>query len=320
VYWLFAGLPVALAIAALLVGRIEAVPGIARKSGIWLAYLLQLPLGRDSYQTPESDSGIAIIVAILAAAVTQLGALFLNDKGHEYLHWGSSGLWFYEAGNLLLLGMVSGVLRATKLNRHGIAVGKYDMGTRIFAYFSIAWIIVGGMVVVPVVGHMGEFPTHEKKVDLPVREARPYVFQLKGYAGLEGLEHVEEVQPGDFGGSIPETLRIKLVETAEFNRMWRVANLVKTEVLSGDGNWKPASAEQVPAMIEDDEYASGASREVTFIASHLLPTQSTRMTFRIFPRKPKEVTAAARAVALNALKTEHPITVTAIVPPGPAKK
>jgi hypothetical protein len=306
------------AVAAIIVGRIEDVLESFRRCAWRMRLIVEWPLARSTYPTADSESGIGLVTGILVAAVTQIGALMLNDKSRAYLSPTSPGLWFYEVGNLLLLGMLSGILRATKLNRYGNAVGSYDLGTRRFVHFAIVWIIAGAMLVVPAAGFMGDFPTHQVKLSL--RDPNAYVFTLAPYAGQEGLSFVVVLQPADFENSVPANLFVKLVETAAFNREWRVANLVKTEVLSGDGSWQPTPTSEGPAMIETDEYASGASREVTFLASHLLPTQSVRMTFRLMPRSSNGSTAAARDAALNVLKTERPITVTAMVPQGHTEK
>jgi hypothetical protein len=288
-------------------------------------------LGHDLPEADEtSESGIGITTGILTAGVTLIGALMLDEKSKDYLLPESSGLAFYEVGNLLLLGMLSGVLRSTKTNAKG-TVRSYDMGTRKFVYWAMVWIIGGGMIAVPALGYYGKFPTHNKKITLPIQNPAVYDFKDPPYTGQNGLSFQVVIQPSDFNDeAIPENLFLKVAATDKFNRDWIVTNDATDEILSGSGSWQevpepPAGSEQPTvgpetAIIRTDKYASGASREIKFFESHLLPTQSTRVMFRLAPRSSKGITAAARDAALKVLKTEHPITVTANIPPRPAAK
>ena len=288
-------------------------------------------LGCDLPEADEtSESGIGITTGILTAGVTLIGALMLDEKSKDYLLPESSGLAFYEVGNLLLLGMLSGVLRSTKTNAKG-TVRSYDMGTRKFVYWAMVWIIGGGMIAVPALGYYGKFPTHNKKITLPIQNPEIYVFKDEPYAGQNGLSFKVVIQPSDFNDEVlPEKLLLKITTTAKFNHDWIITNLATDEILSGSGSWQevpdPLVSSEQPtvgpeiAMIRSDRYASGDSREVKLLETNLLPTQSTRVTFRLAPRSSKGITAAASAAALNTLKTEHPITVIASVPPRPTAK
>ncbi len=320
------GLFAAVLIAYVTVNRAVEIWRLVKKAAppLWGAVvtsrIVAVPLGLEPpYATPKSESGIAVVSGILAAAVTQVGALCLNEKSKDYLDFGSTGIWFYEFGNLLLLGMVSGMLRATKLNKHGVRFRSYDSGTRCYCIFAVLWIIVGGMITVPWIAYAGHLPTQTPKVTLKAIDAEEYEFESDDFKGMKGVSFKTIIKPSTFdGGVIPDILKMKLRFAKSINSAWRVSNneiLVERETLDaaqGKPIWVKLDSTEARVVLNGD-YWNGKTDECTVVVRSLRPNESVRLTFKMMARERSNgFNPAALRSSLNNL-TEA-VTITAMVP------
>jgi len=273
------------------------------------------------YPTTQSETGIAIGVALLGVAISQVGALFYEERGREYLAIPSRGFFYYEGGNLLVLGVISGMLRATKLNKSGVPFRTFNGGTRAFLLWVGGWVLLVGMILIPIAGYAGEFPTHSPPTHLEVTETGPYDFKLRPFKGLYGLEFKTIIDPSSFpGGKVPESLNLKLVFAGDLNADWRLSNSeIVAEIRNVSRDVWVKRVGVAPTSVYNEKYWNGGGKEVIVMCPALNPDQPVRLTFRMIARRRENgLKPALRNAALSKLKES--ITILASVPLGLASK
>jgi hypothetical protein len=315
VYWLVLLLFVAAALAFVLVNRIEQIAKSVQKAADFggTAGKTLLALG-PPLPSEDSESGINPAVSLLGIFITQVIALYLSQRGQDYLEIASETAIVYYLGIGALLGMILGMLHSTKQGAKG-PCRTVEVGSRVILFGLAAFILLAGAIVVPWYAVHGQLLTQTRKYTLEPVSFGPYKFRNDKSLGVAFYVYAG---PSKFDGAVPDALNLSLDVERDFNRQWEITYVdAQSSERKDDGTvvWRDWDLERQPSIVEDHSYEVGETSVARTFLRDLAPNENFRLRFSLHARdKSLQQNQAARNAAIAKLKTEKLIQVTAIAP------